>query len=142
MPLKSTLRLRETMDRLGIVESFSRYGATLKNKRWAVSAIAQDGSLVMSCWEDRIRTSKGKGVMRYEDSLSGWAANAPGSALLREHLVQSIRENLPVRLVLAHPAPPGAGRIAEYFHVRPNVVGRTVKFDGDQFVFEFVRAPA
>jgi hypothetical protein len=126
------------MDRLGIVESFARYGATLHNKRWSVSAIAQDGSLVMSCWDDRIRTSKG--VMRYQDSLSGWAENALGSALLREHLSQAVQANLPVRLVLAHPAPPGAGRVAEYFHVRPDVVGRTVSFDGDQFVFEFVRA--
>jgi len=35
---------------LGFVEAFSKFGARLDNHMWAVSAIAKDGSLVISCW--------------------------------------------------------------------------------------------
>jgi hypothetical protein len=47
------------------------YGASLANQRWAVSAIADDGSLVVSCWETYFQ----KG-MRYVDALSRWGDGA------------------------------------------------------------------
>jgi hypothetical protein len=50
------------MAALGFVEAFSKYGATLANPMWAVSAIAEDGSLVISCWGHYFR-SGGKGVL-------------------------------------------------------------------------------
>jgi hypothetical protein len=127
------------MDRLGIAEAFARYGATLRNVRWAVSAIAADGSLVMSCWDFGIKTANK--VMHYRDRLSEWSGgNVLGSDLLRGHLIQGSRDNLPVRLVIAHPASADHSRIAEYFFVRPEVIGRITSFDGDQFTFEFVKA--
>jgi hypothetical protein len=127
------------MDDLQMGEAFRRYGATLLNNRWAMSAIANDGSLVVSCWKGHFKTVEG--VMTYDDTLSSWGGtNAPGSNLLREHLTQAVRDHLPVRLVVAHPAPEGSSRIADHFHVRPDLVGRAVIFDGDHFIFEFVRA--
>jgi hypothetical protein len=126
------------MDDLQIRDAFKRYGATLHNNRWAVSAIANDGSLVVSCWQGRFNTLNG--AMQYVDTLSSWdGKNAPGSNLLREHLTQAIRDSLPVRLVIAHPAPEGSNRIADHFHVRPDLVGRVVSFNGDEFALEFVR---
>ena len=38
--------------KLGIVEAFKSYGAPLKNSRSAVSSIAPDGALVISCSGD------------------------------------------------------------------------------------------
>ena len=127
------------MVRRGIVESFKRYGATLKNHVWAVSAIAPDGGVVISCWGDK-RLTHSKGVMRYQDSISDWSANNPnGSKLLREHLEQAIRDSLPVHLVIATPAAAGSTTIADHFHERTDVVGKVVQFDGNQFNLEFSR---
>ena len=39
------------MANIGFVDAFSKFGAKLDNPMWAVSAIAQDGALVISCWE-------------------------------------------------------------------------------------------
>ena len=129
------------MDRLRIVDAFKRYGATLQNYMWAVSAIAPDGGVVISCWDSDIRTANK--VMHYQDCLSSWSGKNPnGSRLLREHLEQAVRDVLPLHLVLAHPAEPNTGRIAEYFHVRTDVVGKVVTFDGDAFALEFSRRAA
>jgi hypothetical protein len=35
----------------GYVEAFARLGARLANPQWAVSAITDDGALVVSCWQ-------------------------------------------------------------------------------------------
>jgi hypothetical protein len=128
------------MDRLNMTDAFNRYHARLVNNLWAVSAIAVDGALVVSCWDFTI-TPVNAEVMVCTDSLSRWTENNRlGNNLLRDHLNQAILEKLPIRLVVAHPAPESAKRIAEYFHVRSDVVGRIVGFDGDQFVLEFTRS--
>jgi hypothetical protein len=124
--------------KLGIVQAFKVYGAKLANFRWAVSAIAADGSLVVSCWETHFRTVNKS--LQYEDTLSRWSAdNTPGSDLMKTHLEQAQRESLGVRLVIAHWAD-GPARIASHFHVRPDLVGRVANFDGDRFVISFKTA--
>jgi hypothetical protein len=124
------------MNQLLYREAFARYQAT-PVKRSSLSALAQDGALVISCWNFGV-TSHGD-AMQYRDSFSQWEeGNAPAGALLREHLNAAVRDNLAVRLIVAHPATKGT-RVAKYFHVRPDVVGRVVSFDGDEFVLEFVR---
>ena len=118
--------------KLGLVEAFKQYQAKLVNRRWAVSALAEDGSLVVSCWGTHFE----KG-MRYVDTLSQWADNNPeGRELLKQHIAQAQAEGLAVRLVVAHEATAGT-RTAEYFHVRPDLVGRIAEFDGDRFVIKF-----
>jgi len=124
--------------KLGIVQAFKTYGAKLANFRWAVSAIAGDGSLVVSCWDDHFRTVNKS--LHYEDTLSRWSAeNTPGSDLLKSHLEQAQRDSLGVRLVIAH-GPAGPGKTASHFHVRPDLMGRVANFDGDRFVIAFKTA--
>ncbi len=123
--------------KLGLVEAFKVYGAKLHNPRWAVSSIATDGAVVISCWENFFQ----KG-MRYVDTLSRWADNNPaGRDLLKSHIEQAVRDDLPVRLVIAHWATSGP-RTADYFHVRPDLVGRITEFDGDKFIIEFKKKTA
>lgn len=120
--------------KLSIVAAFKIYGAKLVSSRWAISAIATDGALVVSCSETHFHRG-----MRYVDALSSWGLDNPsGRDLLRRHLDQAQREAKNVRLVIAH----GHSTVhaAQYFHVRPDLVGRVTAFDGDQFTIEFQKA--
>ena len=63
---------------LGPVEAFRRYGARQVNAHWAVTAVAEDGSLVVSCWS-HLSSRPFKYVMRYEDRLSRFVHNVAGS---------------------------------------------------------------
>lgn len=128
---------------LGFVEAFSKYGAQLANPMWAVSAIAKDGSLVISCWAHHFHAPE-KGVLRYEDRLSRWSGNSPGNDLLRSHLASAQKDRLLVRLVVATTEDTeavdsghDASKVRKTFHVRNDVVGRIVEFDGDRFVIDF-----
>jgi hypothetical protein len=131
---------------LGLQQAFARYKAKLENPMWAVSAIAEDGAIVVSCWTTNFGGGD-KGVLRYTDHLSRWGNNKPGNNLLREHLMLAISESLPVRLVMAKPNNPSelegvvdASKIEKTFHIRDDVVGKVISFDGDTFIIDFVRA--
>ncbi len=132
---------------LGFVEAFAKFGAKPVNPMWAVSAIAEDGALVLSCWA-HICKPGGKGVLVYADSLSRWGGNEMGANLLRTHLRQAITDDLPVRMVVATTAETelvdsghDASKVKKTFHIRPEIVGRVVAFDGDNYVIEYRRAP-
>lgn len=43
------------MTDINLSEAFAQYGAKLVNHQWAVSAISEDGALVMSCWAHYFR---------------------------------------------------------------------------------------
>jgi hypothetical protein len=113
---------------MNFTDAFGRYGATLRNVQWAVSAIA-DGQLVLSCWSHYFSPAK-DGIMIYEDRLSRW--KGPGSNLLGEHLNQAQREDLPVRLVMAR----AEDRDAIDSGSDASMVKKTF-FDGDLFRIEF-----
>jgi hypothetical protein len=129
---------------LGLEEAFAKFKAKLENRMWAVCAFAPDGSLVISCWSHRFGGG-GKGVMRYTDTLSRWGSNKPGSNLLREHLSVAHAQQLPVRLVVATYAEgtkdiesiTDASKVEKTFHVREDVEGKVVEFDGDTFIVDF-----
>jgi hypothetical protein len=132
---REVLKTVVSRQKLGIAAAFKIYDAKLTSSRWAVSAIAHDGALVVSCSEAHFH----KG-MRYVDALSRWGDDNPtGRDLMRRHLDQAQREDKIVRLVIAHGAQSGV-RAAEYFHVRPDLVGRVTAFDGDSFTIEFNKA--
>jgi hypothetical protein len=129
----------------GLVEAFRRYGAKLVNPQWAVTAIAEDGALVVSCWSHYF-TRPSPDVMRYEDRLSRWEHNVHGTNLARRHLAQAVEERLPVRLIIgtaSKTAPIDKGESASHtpkkYHVREDLAGRVVEFDGERFVIEFKR---
>src|SRR5687767_12408245 len=88
------------MAEIGFMEAFAKFSAKLVNPMWAVSAIAADGALVISCWSHLCK-SGGTGVLVYKDCLSRWSGNELGSNLLRTHLAQAVTGNLPVRMVVA-----------------------------------------
>jgi len=129
------------MKKLTYTEAFAYYGAKLKNTRWAYSAIANDGSLVISCWEHFLHIDV-DGHKRYEDHLSRWPSNN-GKKLLTNHLRLAIEGNLPVRLIVAKlddPMESGIGdasRPHKTFSIEKDYIGKVVEFDGDVFAIEF-----
>jgi hypothetical protein len=134
---------------LGLEEAFARFGAKPVNRVWACSAYASDGALVISGWGHLYRQTA-PGVLAYVDNLSrAGASNKAGSDLLRQHLETALREDPPVRMVVATAAGrPGVARPAyatkakKTFHVRKDLVGKVVSFDGDNFVIEFRKTDA
>lgn len=113
---------------------------------WAVSAVAKDGSVVVSCWQ-HLFLKTAAGVMPYQDNLSRWSTNNPhGSKLLGEHLKLAFAEHLTLRLVLARHVDKVSGDSmnanGNAFHTRKDLVGRVTEFDGDNFRLEFTRASA
>ena len=133
------------MSNISYSDAFNRYGAKLSNPRWAVSAIAEDGSLVLSCWS-HLFSRPNKETLRYTDKLSRWGNNTPGNNLLRAHLTQAVQTNLPIRLVIVVPTEKvsedyeGDGStIKKTFNCREDLTGRISEFDGDQFVVDFQR---
>jgi hypothetical protein len=133
------------MPKLAYTEAFARYGASLHNERWAFSAMAPDGSLVLSCWEHYLKPF-GAGVLRFADAVSRRQNKKLGLTLLIEHLTAAQENNLDIRLVIAYTEETdvvdegrGAGRIKKDFDVRPDLVGKLVEFDGDRYVIDFRR---
>jgi hypothetical protein len=125
---------------MNFTDAFARYGATLRNVQWAVSAIA-DEQLVLSCWSHYFSPAR-EGIMIYEDRLS--RSKGPGSNLLREHLEQAQKEDLPVRLVMARAEDTAAidsgsdaSAVKKTYTAREEVIGKVVEFDGDLFRVEF-----
>jgi hypothetical protein len=134
------------MSNIGFVEAFEKFNAKLVNPMWAVSAIATDGAMVMSCWSHAFKFG-GKGVLKYTDNLSRWGGNELGRDLLKEHLSKAFIEKLPVRLVIATTidtasvdAGHDASKISKTFHIREDVVGQLSEYDGDNYVIEFKKA--
>lgn len=130
------------MKKLTLTEAFASYRAKLKNTRWAYSAIADDGALVFSCWDEYL-TSYDDGHKRYHDHLSRWHSNHPGKNLLVKHLKLAIEGNLPVRLVVAtqddkkQRKSGDASSIPKTFSIMINLIGKVVEFDGDTFTIEY-----
>ncbi len=130
------------MSNLTLKEAFSEYGAKLVNPQWAVSAIAANGSLVVSCWAHYFK--KIDNSMRYEDTLSRWSRNAAGNNLLKEHIKDSVKNNRVVRLVitktedaLAVDLGNSASTLKKEFYTKPEMIGRITYFDGNKFIIEF-----
>lgn len=127
---------------LTLTSAFATYGAKLKNARWAFSAIASDGSLVLSCWHHFLKSYL-DGHQRYEDQLSRWQSNTPGKQLLVEHLRLAVAKNLPVRMVVATLEDPreqtneDASALRKTFTVHKNMIGKVVEYDGNRYVIDF-----
>ena len=131
------------MSSKGYAEAFAAYGAKLVNVNWAVSAIADDGALVVSCWKQYFIKNE-SGNTAYRDTLSRWGGSgALGKNLLKEHLTKARSEGLPVRIVIASAENPkevetatDASKIKKTFHIRKDWVGNVALFDGDNFDIE------
>jgi len=131
---------------MNFTEAFAKYGAKLVNPQWAVSAIADDSSLVMSCWAHYI--TRHNDALRYTDRLSRWSSNAAGNNLLKEHLTKAYSEKLPVRFIQVKTTDTeavntgnDASKVKKSFSIRPDLVGEIVNFDGDEVVIDFKKQP-
>ena len=80
-------------------EAFAELGARTNNKVNEYSAIADDGSIVLECWNQHI-TSLPDRTWRYQiDNLFAWT-NSHGKDLMLRHLHLAVDEDRPIRLII------------------------------------------
>lgn len=121
---------------LSLTDAFDRFRAKPSNRFSSLSAIAADGAMVLACASTKFN-HPAPGVLRYEDRLSKEAPDSKDNRLLGQHLVLARDGELPIRMVvIAAPTNKSGGRT---FHIRPDLLGKLVKFDGDHFVVDFMR---
>jgi hypothetical protein len=121
---------------LSLVDAFGKFGAKPGNRVHSLSAMAVDGALVLNCSKSYF-AHPSRGVLRYEDRLSREPADSKQSELLSQHLTLARDGALPVRMVVTSIA--GDERGSRSFHVRSDLIGKLVKFDGDHFIIDFTR---
>jgi hypothetical protein len=124
---------------MNLSEAFAIYGAEIARRASRLSAIASDGALIVGCSAKRF-SRPAAGVMRYENVLSGdGGGTAEALQQLRQHLELAHKESRPVRLVIITEAASGATP-SRTVHVRRDLVGSVLEFDGDRYVIDFVKA--
>jgi hypothetical protein len=122
---------------LTLIDAFRRFGALPTHRLRARSAMAADGSMVLNCSQQYF-AHPSRGVLRYEDRLSREPDDAKDAGLLGEHLTLARDGALPVRMIVAS-LTDAKGGAARSYHVRPDLVGKVLKFDGDHFIIDFTR---
>ncbi len=122
---------------LTLVDAFRRFGAVPTRRLRALSAIAADGAIVLNCSQQYF-AHPSRGVLRYEDRLSREPDDSRDTGLLGEHLTLARDGALPVRMIVASLADVKSG-VGRGYHVRPDLVGKVCKFDGDHFIIDFTR---
>ena len=123
------------MENLKLADAYARYGAKIPRGQPALSAIATDGTVVISCQSPKFGRTR-RDLLRYEDSISTDESGARHKTLLGQHLVLAREGDLAVRLVIVTPPKGSSPRIIS---VRPDLVGKVTEFDGDHFVVDFSR---
>jgi hypothetical protein len=128
---------------LGFAEAFAKYGATLRNVQWSVSAVAPDGSLVVSLWEHHFDPPC-NGEILCRGSFARWTG--PGNAEFREKVTNAFATQQPVRVVISHTkqaaeveAGADASTLHKTFSVRDDWIGRVLLVEGDNYMFRFTR---
>jgi hypothetical protein len=122
---------------LSLVDAFAKFGAKPSSRLRGLSAIAADGALVLTCSNAHFGHPS-RGVLRYEDRLSREPADSRESERLSQHLTLARDGALPVRMVVMSIAA-REERTDRSFHVRSDLIGSVVKFDGDHFIIDFTR---
>lgn len=123
------------MENLKLADAYARYGAKIPRGQPALSAIAADGTVVISCQSPKFGRTR-RDLLRYEDSISTDESGARHKTLLGQHLVLARESDLAVRLVIVTPPKGAAPRMIS---VRPDLVGKVTEFDGDHYVVDFAR---
>ncbi len=122
---------------LALIDAFGRFGAKPSNRVRGLSAIAADGAMVLNCSKAYFG-HPARGVLRYEDRLSRESADSKDNQLLGQHLTLARDGDLPVRMVTSA-TDQNSDTGVRGFHVRPDLIGKVVKFDGDHFIIDFTR---
>jgi hypothetical protein len=125
---------------LSLVDAFGRFGAKPVNRLRGQSAIATDGAVVLSCSYSKFGHPS-QGVLRYEGKVIKDAEDAAVNDALGQHLTMARDGNLPIRLVVMTSTEDTAkNKVTRSFHVRPDLIGKLVSFDGENYVVDFTRA--
>ena len=122
---------------MNLVEAFGKFGSKPRNRVRGLSAMADDGALVLNCSHEYFG-HPAQGILRYEDRLSREATVTKCTGLLGEHLALARDGALPVRMVVMTVVVDKKERTRS-FHVRTDLIGKLVTFDGDHFVIDFTR---
>lgn len=134
------------MSGVGFSDAFRKYGASLKNVNWSVSAINDKNELVVSLWEHhRDKTQKEKLV--FTDTFSRWCG--PGNNEFRRNVTEAFNNDQNVRLIIVAAAEKteavqsgsDASTIKKSSRVRPELIGRVTKIYGEEYCISFERAP-
>lgn len=125
---------------LTLIDAFGRFGAKPTSRLGSLSAMATDGAMVLNCLPAHFG-HPARGVLRYETRLSAADAESNVVTTLSEHLTRAREGSLPVRMVVTYPEREKTGKTRGY-HVRPDLIGKVVEFDGDHFVIDFTRPQA
>ena len=129
---------RDVMN-LSLVDAFGRFGAKPANRLRGQSAIAADGALVLSCSHSRFG-HPAQGVLRYEGKLTKEGEEASANDLLGQHLTLARDGDLPVRMVvMTSLVDASTSKVSRSFHVRPDLIGKLVSFDGESYTVDFTR---
>ncbi len=126
------------MANLNLVDAFAKFGAKAANRLRSLSAVADDGAIVLSCTPPYFGRPA-RGVLRYEDRLSREGEDARGTALLGQHLALARDGDLPIRMVVISNVAAASGKTGRTIHVRADLVGKVTMFDGDHFIVDFTR---
>jgi hypothetical protein len=93
--------------------------------------------MVLNCSSQKF-AHPSRGILRYEDRLSRESGDSKNVGLLGQHLTLALDGGLPVRMIVASLASVKGGASRGY-HVRPDLVGKVLEFDGDHFIVDFRR---
>jgi hypothetical protein len=127
------------MGKLSLQEAFAVFGGKPASRLHSLSALTADGTaLILSCYAKRFTHPK-RGVLRYHDTLAGESAHPTEMQSLGQHLTRARDASLPVRMIVITEKPDAADKITREIHVRTDLVGKVVEFDGERFVIDFVR---
>jgi hypothetical protein len=128
------------MGKLSLQEAFAVFGGKPANRLHSLSALAADGTaMIISCHARRFTHPK-RGVLRYNDTLTGEGSRPAESQSLGQHLTQARDANLPIRMIVVTEKPDSADKMTRELHVRTDLVGKLVEFDGERYVIDFIRA--
>lgn len=128
------------MMNLTLIDAFGRFGAKPASRLSSLSAVAADGAVVLNCLPAHFGHPS-RGVLRYEGRISAAQAESKIATTLNEHLTQARDGSLPIRMIVSISGHEKSGRSVGH-HVRPDLVGKIVEFDGDHFVIDFTRPQA
>jgi hypothetical protein len=120
---------------LTLTDAFGRFGAKPSSRLHGRSAIATDGAMVLNC-SSVFFGHPARGVLRYEDRLSRQPTASKDVGLLSQHLALARDGALPIRMIVTAAA---GEKTSSSCHVRPDLVGKIVTFDGDHFIVDFTR---
>jgi hypothetical protein len=127
--------------KMKISEAFAKYGASLKNVNWSVSAENESGELVLSLWQHYFQPEGS--AIKYVDHVSRWSGH--GNTELRTKIDKAFQVNQAVRCVIAKTnnekavdRGEDASQFKNTFHVKEDWFGKVTLWDGDNFVIKFV----